>query len=71
MAREAQIGDIVRVISGPHEGRGGRIVKLADQAVGMGNPEAFAVIEYQETNAMNERYTDQIAVPVRRLKPVS
>ncbi len=71
MPKEAQLGDRVQVVSGPHEGRGGVIIQIRDISVGDFNvPEAYAVIDFQETDVFNETHRDQIVVPVRRLKPV-
>jgi len=69
-AREPQIGDEVRVVSGPHEGRGGVITQLRPVQVNTSDQEWYAVIAYEETNSENKKYTDHISVPTRRLKPI-
>jgi KOW motif len=65
-SRPVQLGDSVRVASGPHEGRSGQVVYMKDQAVGNGDAEPFAIIRYPD--AAIEKGYDEVAVPVRRLK---
>jgi len=70
MGNDANVGDRVRVVSGPHEGRSGTIVKLAPQSVGQyGDPEWFALVTIRDTDFEGGAHDDEIAVPVRRLKP--
>lgn len=68
--RLAQVGDTVRVISGDHEGRQGKIVYLRDVSLDNRDPERYALVEYAEQNCFKEVHVDQISVPVRRLAPV-
>ena len=71
MANEANVGDSVRVVSGPHEGRSGVITKLAPQAIGTyGTPEWFALMKIKDTDFEGTVREDEIAVPIRRLKPL-
>ena len=68
--KEANAGDYVDVVSGPHEGRHGTIVRLHPQSVGMyGEAEWFALIKIQAPDFEGTVHEDEIAVPVRRLKP--
>lgn len=60
-------GKDVDVVSGPHEGRGGRILQIRDVAIAGKEPEAYALIEFSEKNCFNEMNTDQISVPIRRV----
>lgn len=60
-------GRDVDVISGPHQGRGGRVLEIRDISIGGKEPEGYAVVEYQEKNCFDEIQTDQISVPIRRL----
>lgn len=68
--RLAQVGDQVRVVSGDHEGRQGRIVYLREVSLDNRDPERYALVEYSEQNCFKEMQTDHISVPVRRLAPV-
>lgn len=68
--RMAEVGDRVRVISGDHEGRQGRIVYLREVSLDNRDPERYALVEYSEENCFKEIQTDHISVPVRRLAPV-
>lgn len=68
--RLAEVGDTVRVISGDHEGRQGKIIYLRDVALDMREPERYALVEYAEQNCFKETHVDHISVPVRRLAPV-
>lgn len=61
------IGKDADVISGPHEGRGGRILQIRDVALDGRDPEAYAVIEFQEQDCFKDWHTDHVAVPVRRV----
>lgn len=66
---EIMLGMPVRVISGDHEGRGGRVIHLDyPKAFYNDEPELYAIVEYKEKNEVDgtERM-DQIALPVRRL----
>jgi len=60
-------GRNVDVVSGPHEGRGGRVLEIRDVSVGGKEPEGYAIVEFTAKNCFNEFYTDQISVPIRRL----
>jgi hypothetical protein len=60
-------GKDVDVVSGPHEGRGGRILEIRDVALDGREPEAYALIEFAEKNCFNEIHTDQLSVPIRRV----
>lgn len=62
-------GDNVEVISGPHEGRSGRVVQTRDLSLDGRDPETYAIVEYVQRNCFNEVDVDQISVPVRRLAP--
>lgn len=68
--REARIGDHVKVVSGPHEGRSGILTQLREVQPEWKEAEWYAVIAYEETNSDNVKYTDHIACPLRRVKPV-
>ena len=69
MAREIQIGDPVEVVSGPHEGRSGKISYLKQQSTSpMSDPEWYALVDIKQKHFDNTSSDDQIAVPVRRLK---
>lgn len=63
------VGSDVKVVSGPHEGRSGRVVYTRDFSLDGREPEPYAVVEFQAVNAADQLYTDQISVPVRRLAP--
>lgn len=67
--REARVGDNVAVVSGPHEGRSGTIAALREVQREWSDPEWYALIDFQYTDCFSEVHNDQIAVPVRRLKP--
>jgi hypothetical protein len=60
-------GRDVDVVSGPHEGRGGRVLMIRDMAIDGREPEGYAIVEFSARNCFNETYTDQISVPIRRL----
>ncbi len=60
-------GDVVDVVSGPHEGRSGPVIQLRDISTG-GDPETYAVVAFRETDCFNETHADTISVPVRRLR---
>lgn len=68
--REARLGDHVRVVSGPHEGRSGILTQLREIQAPWKDPEWYAVVAYEQENADGDRYTDHISLPVRRLKPI-
>jgi hypothetical protein len=67
--REPRVGDSVNVISGPHEGRSGTISTLRQVQKEWGDPEWYALLDYQETDCYGDVHKDQIAVPTRRLRP--
>ena len=60
-------GRNVDVVSGPHEGRGGRVIEIRDIGIDGRDPEGYAIVEFTEKNCFNEVQTDQISVPIRRL----
>lgn len=60
-------GRDVEVVSGPHEGRGGRVLEIRDVSIDGREPEGYAIIEFKEQNCFKEWQTDQISVPIRRL----
>jgi hypothetical protein len=64
---DVRIGEDVAVISGPHEGRNGRVIQLRDLAINNSDPEPYAIVEFTQRNCFDEVDTDQISVPVRRL----
>lgn len=68
--REARIGDHVKVVSGPHEGRSGILTQLREVQPEWKDPEWYAVVAFEQENADGKLYTDHIATPVRRLKPI-
>lgn len=69
-SREPKPGDFVNVVSGPHEGRSGKIIRLHPQSVGMyGEPEWFALLAIKTVDFEGGTGEDEIAVPTRRLKP--
>jgi len=68
--RLAAVGDQVRVVSGDHQGRQGRIVYLREVSLDNREPERYALVEYAEENCFKEVHVDQISVPVRRLAPL-
>ena len=61
-------GDDVKVVSGPHEGRAGRVLLTRDISLDQRDPETYAIVEYRQQNCFNELNIDQISVPVRRLQ---
>lgn len=67
MNYQIQPGCDVKVISGPHEGRAGRVLQTRDVSLDGREPETYAIVEYAERNVFKEVYVDQISVPVRRL----
>jgi ribosomal protein L24 len=67
--RYAQVGDDVAVVSGPHEGRKGRIVYIREVSLDNREAERYAIVEYSEKNCFDEVGVDHISVPVRRLAP--
>lgn len=67
--REARVGDNVNVVSGPHEGRSGRIADLRQVQREWSDPEWYALLDFNYTDCFGEQHQDQIAVPTRRLKP--
>jgi hypothetical protein len=67
--REPRIGDRVKVVSGPHEGRSGVLTQLREVQQEWKDPEWYGVVAYEQENADNVVYTDHVAVPTRRLKP--
>lgn len=68
--KEATVGDYVDVVSGPHEGRHGTISKLAQQGIGpWGDPEWYALLDIKTTDYEGGSRNDQIAVPLRRVRP--
>ena len=60
-------GRDVEVISGPHQGRAGRVLEIRDISLDGRDPEGYAIVEYREKNCFDEVQTDQISVPIRRL----
>lgn len=64
---DVRIGESVDVISGPHEGRMGRVLQTTALALNGGEPETYAIVEFAQRNVFNETNVDQISVPVRRL----
>ena len=60
-------GRNVDVVSGPHEGRGGRVLEIRDISIDGRDPEGYAIVEFAEKNCFDEIRTDQISVPIRRL----
>lgn len=67
--RDAQIGDNVDVVSGPHEGRSGKVALLQQVQMPWKDPEWYALVDFSYTDCFGEGHQDQISVPVRRLKP--
>lgn len=57
-----QVGDDVKVISGDHEGRAGRVIYMRNVQSGF-KEEPYALVEYLDINGR-----DEISVPVRRLE---
>ncbi len=68
-AKEASIGDRVDVVSGPHEGRSGTVALLQQVQMPWKDPEWYALLDFSYTDCFGEQHSDQISVPVRRLKP--
>lgn len=68
--KEARVGDHVRVVSGPHEGRSGILTQLREVQPEWKDPEWYAVVAFEDEDFEKRKYTDHIAVPVRRLKPL-
>jgi hypothetical protein len=60
-------GRDVDVVSGPHQGRSGRVLMIQDIEIDGRDPEGYAIVEYREKNCFDETQTDQISVPIRRL----
>lgn len=60
-------GDDVKVVSGPHEGRAGRVLLTRPISIDQREAEDYAIVEYRQQNCFNEVNIDQISVPVRRL----
>jgi KOW motif len=67
--RTANIGDSVRVVSGPHEGRSGILTQLREVQGAYSDPEWYAVVAFEQADADGATFTDHIACPVRRLRP--
>lgn len=63
------IGQDVNVVSGPHEGKSGRVVYMREVSLDSRSPEPYAVLEYRGTNAADQPYIDHISVPARRCTP--
>lgn len=63
---EIQRGDDVKVVSGPHEGRAGRVLMTRDISLDGRDAETYAIVEYAQQNCFQEMNVDQISVPVRR-----
>jgi hypothetical protein len=61
------LGADVDVVSGPHEGRGGRVVRIAEISIDGREPEAYAIVEFTAKNCFDEVQSDEISVPIRRL----
>jgi hypothetical protein len=61
------VGSDVKVVSGPHEGRSGRVVYTREFSLDGREPEPYAIVEFSAVNAADQVYTDHISVPVRRL----
>lgn len=59
---EVGIGDDVKVVSGPHEGRSGRVVYMRQVAIDGRGEEPYAIVEFMDTNGG----VDHISVPARR-----
>lgn len=68
--REARIGDHVKVVSGPHEGRSGILTQLREIQAPWKDAEWYAVIAFEQERADETKYTDHIATPLRRVKPI-
>jgi hypothetical protein len=62
MSTKVDVGDDVRIISGDHEGRSGRVVYRRDFSMGGREPEPYLLVEYLDTTGA----VDQISVPARR-----
>lgn len=61
------LGHDADVVSGPHEGRGGRILEIRDVAIDGREPEGYALLEFREQDCFKDWHTDHISVPIRRL----
>lgn len=66
-AYEQFYGKDVEVVSGPHEGRAGRITQIREIGIDSRDPEPYAIVEYTNKNCFDEVQTDSISVPIRRL----
>jgi hypothetical protein len=64
---DIRIGEDVSVVSGPHEGRNGRVIQLREMSINNADPEPWAIVEFSQRNCFDEVDVDQISVPVRRL----
>jgi len=62
--RPVQLGDRVAVISGPHEGRSGQVVRKQDLTIGFSDPEPYVIVEYPDADAPGGK--DAVSVPARR-----
>ena len=68
---EPIIGMDVAVVSGPHEGRGGKLLQVVEDAhingahVALGEP--YGIIEFAERDCFNDVHVDHVCVPIRRL----
>lgn len=69
MAQEAKIGDKVRVVSGPHEGRGGILTQMREIQAGYTDPEWYGVIAFEQEDHEGKKFTDHVSVPLRRVAP--
>lgn len=63
---EIRVGEDVKVVSGPHEGRSGRVIYQRDFSLDGREPEPYLVVEFRALNAADQTYVDQISVPARR-----
>ena len=82
MSKNCEVGDKVRIVSGPYEGRFGVVTHvrtpediLFEQAPksisGSLIQEPYALVKTRLTNEIDgEQRDDEIGVPVRRLKPI-
>lgn len=64
--RPIQLGDNVKVASGPHEGRGGRVERIQSIIIGYADPEPYAIVQYPDESGPGGY--DSVSVPVRRLQ---
>jgi ribosomal protein L24 len=67
--KEARLGDRVKVISGPHEGRSGVVTYLREAQREWSDPEWYAIVRYQTTNSEDKPIEEEVAVPLKRLRP--